>query len=136
MHEHEYAEYQAIQTVPSEPVLTIEDFAGPDRTLIYGYTCDRDTVHVYLTDGELHYVLSGGAAGQRGGILRYEHGTSLPAELLRPNKRAYPARTDLTAALRMAQLGFELSFVGFNADERQHITDGFYGLVADRFQAA
>ena len=28
-----------------------------DRTLLYGYTCDRKTFHVYLKDKEIHTVL-------------------------------------------------------------------------------
>ena len=27
-----------------------------DRTLLYGYTCDRKTFHVYLKDKEIHTV--------------------------------------------------------------------------------
>lgn len=27
---------------------------GPDRTLLYGYDCDRATWHIYQKDGELH----------------------------------------------------------------------------------
>ena len=130
MNQSEYDQLKSI-AYSIDPTLSVFNVPGPDRTLIYGYDLDRSTVHVYLKNREIHSVLSDGAAGQRGSIMRYEHGEALPTNLLRPSKRAYPARTDYAAALRMAQLDCELPFTTFDAGQIELATDGFYGLVVD-----
>lgn len=130
-------EYEAYRASKHEDaiVLSVDDVAaGGDRTLIYGYDLERDTIHVYLKDGEIHYVRSRGASGQRGGVADYQHGKTLPASLLSPSKRAYPARTDYVAAQRMAALGCDLCFTTF--EEVELPESGFYGMVVDPYAQA
>ena len=41
-----------------EPLITTQNLNNrQDRTLLYGYTCDRETWHVYLKKGNIHTVV-------------------------------------------------------------------------------
>ena len=53
MNKTAYLYLRSIEEIP-KPVLSAEDLKDKsDRTLLYGYTCDRDTWHVYLEDGKI-----------------------------------------------------------------------------------
>ncbi len=97
-----------------------------DRTLIYGYTCERHTFHVYLQDGKFHkFVYRGGYAGTNIHGNRYEvpvevveetvwDSTSFvePSELL-PNKRTYPERCDYDFCVLLRSAGMDLNFTSW-----------------------
>ena len=39
-------------------IIKAEDMSNTeDRTLIYGYTCERESFHVYIKDKEIHVVI-------------------------------------------------------------------------------
>lgn len=61
-----------------------------DRTLLYGFTCDRDTFHVYLKDGQIHRVIYK-FGGQ---TINAISGVELAVNLLSPDKRTYPEACD------------------------------------------
>lgn len=43
---------------PSNSLITIDDLKNKkDRTLLYGYTCDRSTWHVFVKDGKITVVV-------------------------------------------------------------------------------
>jgi hypothetical protein len=86
------------------------DVPSQDRTLLYGYTCDRDTFHVYLMDGVLHRVIY----NHDNKVLSHEMGQSLSPYLLAPNKRAYPETCDEQFCRLMITRGQEISFTTFN----------------------
>lgn len=66
-----------------------------DRTLLYGYTCDRKTFHVYLKDKEIHTVFYD---------ISYEEKDPNPIKMAEvhvmsnrdyiPDKRLYPEACD------------------------------------------
>jgi hypothetical protein len=122
MLQSEFEQLRQVRAVPT--TLSVEDVAGPDRTLIYGYDLDRTTVHVYLKGGLLHCVRYRSDRQ----IVSHESGEALEAERLRPSKRAYPARTDYAAAVAMAKIDCALSFTTF--EEVPVGEDGYYGVLA------
>lgn len=81
------------------------------RTLVFGYTCDRETFHVYLDEaGELVKVVY-----DMDGILYTQtKGKSLPVADCKPNKRAYPEACDLDMSVLMHMCGCPLCFTAFN----------------------
>jgi hypothetical protein len=92
----------------AEDKVYARDLGGEDRTLTTGYELDHGgDVHVYLMDGEIHWLLS-----SQGRIVRHESNKSFPAHHLRPSKRAYPHTTDPVFAQLMRQTGEPLAFLG------------------------
>lgn len=53
-------EYEMLESIErkEEEIICVEDLKPnlKDRTLLYGYTCERETFHVYLKDEEIHVV--------------------------------------------------------------------------------
>lgn len=66
-------------------------------TLLYGYTLERETFHIYLKDGLLHKTVYGSHDIPPGFFTKYtqEHtfADEMDASSLVPSKRAYPCRT-------------------------------------------
>ena len=54
-------EYEMLESVErkEEEIICAEDLKPnlKDRTLLYGYTCERETFHVYIKDKEIHVVV-------------------------------------------------------------------------------
>lgn len=95
-----------------------------DRTLTYGYDLDRDTVHVYTFGDQIvarrytrvRHSVSNSYVYQ---TVSVHAGTSLPATVLRPSKRAYPDSTNPEFAHLMASVGVRLSLTNFRRDHRE-----------------
>jgi hypothetical protein len=66
-----------------------------DRTLLFGYTCDRQTFHVYLKDGEINRIVY----DRDDNILKDESGEAVQVMHLVPDKRVTrrPATTSSAA---------------------------------------
>jgi hypothetical protein len=108
MNAEEYATYRQDITESRYGGLGVVNVGDHERTLAYGYTTDRDTWHAYVMDGELHVLVY----PYKGAPLGHLHGPSLDGEVLRPNKRVYPDTVDPLFARLMAEIGFELPFLG------------------------
>lgn len=67
-----------------------------DRTLLWGYTGDRYSFHVYIKDGTLHRVIY-----TRKELIDYISGDSIEAPLLVPNKRTYPEACDFDFCMKL-----------------------------------
>jgi hypothetical protein len=101
-----------------------KDFLMPylaDRTLLYGYTCDRNTWHVYIKDCIIHKV-----------IYRYdtepvEYEVNDNTDFI-PDKRLYPEMCDYKFCLILQRLGYELPFTAWN-DER--LEQQYYGKIIE-----
>lgn len=87
------------------------DLIGPDRTLLYGYTVDRDTWHVYLQDGLIHLLVYKGDV-----MLSHRSAATWDAEDLVPNKRAYPESTDEAFAWTLHHLWIDVQYRPFSRD--------------------
>lgn len=54
-------EFMELNKFEPDELITAESLTNQaDRTLIYGYTCERDTFHVYLKEGEIHTIVYNG----------------------------------------------------------------------------
>ena len=100
-----------------------------DRTLVYGYTCDRDTFHVALLGGVIHVFL-------------YDHNNTMiwhkdeddlqdNSEYV-PNKRVYPERCDSDFVITLLHAGVDVPFTTFDV-ERQAKMDPKKTIVGQTF---
>ena len=102
----------------------------PDGTLLYGYTCERETFHVYKMAGQIHRLIYRGW-NPPSDIVDHVHGEHLPADMLHPDKRVYPGRTRLDFVLELTKKGQYVCFTSFSDDEPQIKVGMFTGLVAE-----
>lgn len=76
------------------------------RVLLYGYTTERFTFAVAVDEWDIiRYIDTHEPL--------YETSQDWEASALRPNKRAYPERTDINFALLMAERNEEITFTTF-----------------------
>lgn len=126
MDQNQYEELRAADA--SVYTMRAHSFLGADRTLLLGYTVDRDTWHVYLKDDQIHLLVY----TYQEEVLRYEANPEWEASRLVPDKRVYPESTDAVFAWRMQQHGLEVPYTKFDPDrwERyRHMT--FHGQLHD-----
>lgn len=98
-----------------------------DRTLLYGYTCDRRTFHVYLKDLKIHTVIYN---------VDYSCDNPKPKNMIEisvssnmdyvPDKRLYPETCDYKFCKLLKNANIKLPFTAFN--ENRPIQD-FYGFT-------
>ncbi len=94
-----------------------------DRTLLWGYTCERDSWHVYLENGCINLYVY---AYPEKEVLLLTKGSYFPEELI-PNKRLYPEACDFEFCQLLLSMGVALPFTTFNEDRK---IQQFYGFVA------
>jgi hypothetical protein len=83
---------------------------GPDRTMLFGYDCDRRTWHIFKKDGQLHKAVYIGSNRQ---FEEMASGDALDARHVIPNKRLYPEACDYTFCVTLRRLDLHLSFTRF-----------------------
>ncbi|MBU9200101.1 hypothetical protein KTD31_01620 [Burkholderia multivorans] len=77
------------------------------RTLIWGYTCDRNSFHVYIEDGQIHRVIYD--IGKN--ILAHnDESNGLLLSDCVPNKRVYPEASDYEFCRLLKVSGIDFSF--------------------------
>lgn len=96
-----------------------------DRTLLYGYTCDRLTWHVYIKDGVIHKVKYGYGWCSNEYMPVTEFLVEYNAQYV-PDKRLYPECCDLEFCELLEWRGVELPFTTFNFDREEK---QFYGEI-------
>ena len=110
--------------VPAARLITAEDLDDKSpRTLLYGYTLDRLTWHVYISQkGEIETVIYGvDTSPVKVPVTKNEHYV--------PNKRLYPARCDFYFCKKLAESGVYLPFTTFS--EAPGLKGIYYGLTCD-----
>lgn len=113
-------QYEFLIKLPADSKIDT-DLSTEDRTLIYGYTCDRETFHVYIKDEKVH-------------IVRYKYKgdlTELPvfsAARCVPNKRIYPETCDYEFCCFLHNEGVTLPFTTYNEERPQQT---FYGRILE-----
>ena len=113
---------------PEIPTVSVDDFSDRNKTLLYGYDCDRNTLHVYIMDDEIHILWYRGSE-----MLGYSKNTSFYLEELCPNKRAHPQHTDFTLAkmFRMAEVDCTYTTVHWHKVPNE--TPQFAGKIREDF---
>lgn len=122
-------QYESLRQRPgeSEAVIRHDDFTDSvpaEQTLLWGYTCDRNSFHVYKSQGELHRVVYNFSKE----VLEYDHGKELPARILHPDKRVYPEATCYEFIEALRAVGEQPSLTTFNKDRERSL---WYG---DRYE--
>lgn len=125
MNREQFEEFKKPQEVG---LVRASDFIGVDRTLLYGYTCTRETWHVYLKGGLIH-VLVYTATGETVSHKKTEEWD--PASLV-PDKRVYPESTDPVLARALKSV-VDVPYMGVFDDERYKVTRNllFHGKTVD-----
>lgn len=103
-----------IQQRDRRPKVSAEQFtSGGDRTLIYGYTVERDTFHVYVKDGMLHrFIYRRNFTTDTEQVVSYESAATMRAEDLSPSKAIYWEHSDYEAAWFLATQDVYMHFKG------------------------
>jgi len=90
-----------------------------DRTLIWGYTCERESFHVYLKDMTIHKVIYG----------HDEQPMEYPINSVHdviPNKRAYPEASDYEFCKFIRNLDVRIPFTTYNKEREPK---QYYGQI-------
>jgi hypothetical protein len=113
---------------PESLIIRASDLQRPDRTLLYGYTCNRDTWHVYLKDGFIHRL----EYTARGAVLKHDALSAWEASRLVPDKRVYPESTDLVFARMLKRIVSHIPFLPFQEARYERVKHRtFHGMLAD-----
>lgn len=98
-----------------------------DRTLLYGYDLDRNTIHVYLQKGVLHRLVYRNETmiSCRTGVFHVE-------DDLIPSKRLYPERCDFEFCKLLQARGLSLSFTRYPTQSPPQRLP-FYGMRIEDF---
>lgn len=99
-----------------------------DRTLILGDTCERETFHVYLKNGEIFNIIYK-TMGPNGPIGLRSVSITVNQEYL-PDKRIYPEACDYEFCRLLQRAGCFLPFTYCDDDAHFIKQDGYYGYVA------
>ena len=102
-----------------------------NRTLLYGYTCERETFHVYLKDQKIYAV-----AYEK----EFSRGTPKPKNRRQievqsnhdyvPDKRLYPERCDYHFCCALKEKGIHLPFTNWS-EEVKPDERGYYGFILE-----
>lgn len=104
-----------------------EDYS--DRTLLYGYDCDRVTWHLYVDDGDIYlHCYTPDGTTFRHNLSRDPFKRSTLQATIVPNKRLYPERCDYDFCVWAKQEGLHLTFTTYDA-ERVKPVDGYFGKI-------
>lgn len=112
----------------------VSSFAQKDKTLIYGYTLDRHTHHVYAKNGQIFSVIYDYDEKilSRNTWKAYESIREEDIAHVVPDKRLYPEMCDyLFCDTLEKNLGVYLPFTTFEAPKEQQ---DFYGLTLEQLK--
>jgi hypothetical protein len=113
-----------------------------DKTLLYGYTCNRETFHVYIKHAQIYVVVyevdySINYDNQLGGFMR---GDGKPKNMRHievksnkdyiPDKRLYPERCDYNFCKLLKERGIDLPFTHWS-EEIEPNEKGYYGFTLE-----
>lgn len=124
------SEYKLIEVLDNveESIICAEDLKPhlKNRTLLYGYTCDRATFHVYLKDEKIHIVVY---------FNDYSSGVVKPKDMFEviatsnkdfvPDKRLYPEACDYHFCKLLKLRNIHLPFTTWNENRAEQDYYGF-----------
>ena len=120
-------------TEQTNDLISVNDLHNKkDRTLIYGYTCERNTFHVYLKDMQIHTVAyNTDYSGDKPKVKNMVEFAIKSNHDYVPDKRLYPECCDyeFCKLLKERNVRF-LPFTTFDTD--RHIDESdFYGFTLE-----
>lgn len=100
------------------------------RTLLWGFTCDRNSFHVYMAEDGIHKLVY----SEDGQVLEHKHESQQlsPGECV-PDKRLYPEACDFGLCSILQDYGISLPFTTWAGNRT---TMRWYGLTLDEAQKA
>ena len=116
MTEKELTELRQTHRTPS-----LISYEGPDKTLVWGYTMDRSSFHVYSIDNLIHRYIYDFNEDETKFDVKKEWE---PSELI-PCKRTYPSASDFEFCKKIIEMGESISFT--TLDNREPAQ--FYGKI-------
>ncbi len=121
MNREQYSELSNIKEIRRE-VITGSDLTNQeDRTLLFGYTCARETWHVYLKNGDIRIYQYGGWFDNR--VERY---ANYDTDFV-PDKRLNPERCDYEFCKLLTLKGVNLPFTTWSDEVEK---SNYYGEIA------
>jgi hypothetical protein len=106
-----------------------------NRTLLYGYTCERETFHVYMKDQKIYTVVY---------TTDYSTNNPKPKNLRQievksnrdfiPDKRLYPERCDYHFCQALKERGIDLPFTHWSEEIKPN-EKGYYGFTLEDYNA-
>lgn len=125
-------EMSGLSQIDSEKVAVIDAsmlLNQNDRTLLYGYTCNRLTWHVYIKDRIIHKVIYGMGYG----VPDYKPVSEYQVESNHdyvPDKRLYPECCDYEFCALLRQKDVYLPFTLYTNNRHE---ETFYGLILEDY---
>lgn len=134
MDKREFEALTKVEALIQGPIfLRVEDFSKETdgRTLLYGYTCDRETFHVYsFFSGEIYIHVYRNIGGKAETVRLYDvssEGLQSLQDLI-PNKRLYPQYCDGEFCTYLKERGVTLPFTTW-ADPDSRGDQWYVGVV-------
>lgn len=135
MNQTEYTKLLDMDKPPEGKVFLTSDIFSAnsaDRTLLYGYDCERFTWHVYLMNDQviLHVYGAGNSVGAPCDNRKNfgEKGIAFSdLQSLIPNKRLYPEACDFEFCEWLKKNGVYLSFTVY--DDKRNLSVVFHGKI-------
>ena len=105
-------------------VITINDLEDKsDRTLLFGYTCERLTWHVYIKDEKIYAVIYNHPSSKD----HFKKEIPIPYNVCYiPDKRLYPERCDFEFCKLLKEWGYDLPFTTWTENV---LMRDYYGLL-------
>ena len=101
-----------------------------NKTLLYGYTCEKETFHVYIKDKQIYVVVYN---------TECLNGKPVPKNMRQikvkvnqdyvPDKRLYPERCDYNFCVLLKEKGIDLPFTAFS--EGFNWDSPYYGFTLE-----
>lgn len=120
-------EFKALGDIrPVARTISVSDLIDHSaRTLIFGWTCDRNDFHIYVYKRRLHKF----CYDWNNKELFYKSGTELPLECIVPDKRILPNCCDYMFCRRLIEKGVYLPWATMAAQGAHKPYGNFYGRV-------
>lgn len=127
MNKVEYGKLIDLQLKDNPPIQAEDLFDISDRTLLYGYTCNSDTFHVYVKDKQIYTVLYRVDFQNDMPSLMRKISVSSNADYI-PDKWLYPEACDFRFCEMLKKIGYELPFTTWN---NERLVSKFYGFILE-----
>ena len=99
------------------------------RTLLFGYTCNRNTFHVYVKNNLINIL----EHDYDKYVVSHQVSDQFAVSALVPNKRVYPERTEKNFAQLLLNRGASFSFTTYTEGVKKA---AFYGFTLEDLRAA